>query len=333
MREAMRRVREDFGEDAIIVSAEETGNGVLIMAATERPEAPSADPQEKDEVTAEPTLREPRDPAPQTPAEMPAGKPSPIRSTATAVERCIDFHGLPRPVAADLTAIVRSANGGPETDVLGLALDRMVGFSPIDVAATVHPLMMIGDAGAGKTVTLAKLATEARLAGRDVAAITADTARSGGMEQLAAFMGAIGADLWPLDRPDDLGRLVAMAKPGSLVLIDTPAVNPLDCESFPLRAQLGGSIEPVLVMAAGSQADDAAEAAAAAREVFGVRRLIATRFDTSHRFGAVIAAARLGRISIAGLSASRRIAEPVRPAAPEALAALMLNQIASRPDA
>lgn len=330
----MRRVREDFGDDAIIVSAEETGNGVLIMAATERPDPTPADRQPIDEAPEDEAAGEPALPEfHAAPPQAPAGKASSVRPTAAALQRCIDFHGLPRPVAADFAAIARSAETGPEVEALARVLDRMVGFSPIDVAATTHPLMMIGDAGAGKTVTLAKLATQARLAGRDVAAITADTARSGGMEQLAAFMRAIGADLWPLDRADDLGRLIAMAKPASLLLIDTPAVNPLDCDSFLLRAQLSGSIEPVLVMAAGSQADDAAEAATAAREALGVRRLIATRFDTSRRYGAVIAAARVGRISIAGLSASRRIAEQVRPGEPSALAALMLNQIASTPGA
>lgn len=336
MREGMQRIRDEFGDDAIIVSTEQTEQGVLIRVATERPEPDAPEPDGPELNRPEPDRAEaPVEPPPaEDTSSAPAAPTSEEGETdlppSLTVRQCLDFHGLPRTLASDIAAIASRAGEASEIAALGAALDQALGFSPLAPATIRHPLLLVGDAGAGKTVTLAKLATQARLLGREVTAITADTGRAGGTEQLAAFTRAIGVDLWPVERPEELSRAVGMAKPGALVLIDSPAVNPLDCDAFALRRELTGSIEPVLVMASGTNPGDAGDAAGELRRTLGVRRVIATRLDTGRRYGAVLAAARIGRISLAGISASRRIAEPVEPAEPNALARRLFNQMASR---
>lgn len=65
--------------------------------------------------------------------------------------------------------------------------------------------MLIGPPGAGKTLTIAKLATRSTPSGRKVGVITTDTARAGGIDQLAAFtkllklklLAVEDTDAWP----------------------------------------------------------------------------------------------------------------------------------------
>lgn len=209
-------------------------------------------------------------------------------------------HGIPERLAAKLRA-------GP----LPFALSVAFRFQPIDAATTRRPLLFIGPPGAGKTLTVARLATRLVLAKTRPDVITADTRRTGAYEQLAAYTDLLGL---PLGHLRDL-------RPGTSTLIDAPGLDPFDAAD---RAELATLIRhtaalPVLVLPAGLDPDeslDLAEAFAA----LGAARLIATRLDIARRLGGILTAATRLPLTEAGIS----------PAAPAGLVPMTPDLLARR---
>ena len=301
MAEAMQEVRERLGKDAIIISTHRggRGRGVQITAAIE-------------------------DPAPQAKAPEPAAAMIPDNDV---VYRALLYHRTPGPLAELLAAAARSTEvePGASADALARALDARFTFSPVPESCP-RPIMVVGPPGAGKTVTVAKLAARAVIAGRAVHLVTTDTVRAGGVEQLAAFTRILEQPLAAADTPDQLRDALAGRDPDALCLIDSPGTNPF---AEPEVADLMGFLsaaepEIVLVMAAGSDALEAAEAA----EVFaglGARRSLFTRVDVARRLGGLLAAADAGGLSLCNVSVTPLVAEGLSTINPVSLARLLMR--------
>ena len=86
--------------------------------------------------------------------------------------------------------------------------------------------MLVGPPGAGKTIVAAKLMMRARRAGRPFAAITTDTRRAGGVEQLQAFTESWAPNSPPSDDAEALATAVQTAEAGE-IYIDTGRRQPL----------------------------------------------------------------------------------------------------------
>ena len=71
--------------------------------------------------------------------------------------------------------------------------------------------MLVGPPGVGKTLTAAKLIVAAHRRGEAVAAISCDTKRAGGFEQLEAFTRILGLPLAAVEDPPALARIVGAA--------------------------------------------------------------------------------------------------------------------------
>ena len=157
------------------------------------------------------------------------------------------------------------------------------------------PLLLVGPPGAGKTLTVARLATRLVMAGIAPMVITADGKRAGATEQLAAFTRLLGISLHrrqpsghPRPRPDP-------SPDGAPVLIDTPGCDPFDPAQMEelTGARRDRRAAMVLVLPAGldpAEAADLAQAFAAS----GARLLVATRLDLARRLGGMLAAAGSG---------------------------------------
>ena len=91
-----------------------------------------------------------------------------------------------------------------------------------------QPLLLVGPPGAGKTLTVARLATRLVMAGIAPMVITADGKRAGATEQLAAFTRLLGISLIVACHPVTLGRALTRRQHGAPVLIDTPGCDPFD---------------------------------------------------------------------------------------------------------
>jgi len=293
-RQAMAQLRADLGADAIIVATQTLpGGGVRITGAVEHDDLDLAE------------LLAPAGPAPDD----------------QRLRGVMAHHELPEPLARCLLEAARRAGAGPPGAALGQALNERFRFEP--VAALTGPLLLCGPPGAGKTVSVAKLAAAAALAGRPVAVATADTARAGGLAQLAALLAPL--DLQPLPASDaaTLRRAVADAA-GAQLLIDSPGFNPFRPADLGLLSTLleASAATPVLVLPAGLGVADCAEIGHT-YAALGARHMLATKLDAARRLGGLLTAAAAG-LAFAEAGIGRTIGQGLSPLGAPGLARLLL---------
>lgn len=240
---------------------------------------------------------------PDEPSLPPADATPPARSQ-------LEFHGVP-PGVRDRLA------GGATEDALATAFR----FEPLPIEAGALPLLLVGPPGAGKTLTIARLATRLVMGGVRPLTITGDGKRAGGIEQLAAFTRLLGIELLVASHPVTLGRAVARRIGGAPVLIDGPGSDPFDpAQRDEISALVGAADAAVsLVLPAGLHADEAADLAAA-YAALGARWLIATRLDLTRRLGGVLAAAEAGQLAFAEAGIGPGAADGLVPMTPALLA-------------
>ncbi len=323
MPEALARIRAELGTDAIILSSRRIHGGVEVTASLE-PEEAALSPLPLREVVGGRVAPPHEAQAAATiapPSPWPAGRSSlaphrgeragvrgeaaspsrpegtpPGASTVQAQADLLLTHNTPAPLAAKLAAAP-----------LPFALSIVLRFQPLD---TTRPILVVGPPGAGKTLTVARLATRLVLQGARPAIATADTSRTAAFEQLAAYTDLLGLAL------HRLGTGPAPA------LIDTAGLDPFDPAD---RAELQSLAHATrariaLVLPAGldpGEAADLAQEFAAA----GATSLIATRLDIARRLGGILAAAQHLPLAEAGIAPSA--AEGLQHMTPELLAACL----------
>lgn len=302
MAEAMRMVREELGDDAIIVSTQRAsdGQGVRITAALE-------DPSDDDDIDRALTGRN------TTPF-------------AEKVREALAYHGTPQRLIEKMVQAAMTVEVGSPTMACATALEDHFDFAPLPERKAPRPFMLVGPPGTGKTITCAKLAARARLAGRPVGVITADTIRAGAVEQLAAFTGILEIELKQVRGADGLGNAVAeMMGKYDLVFIDSPGLNPFSQHDMDFLKTLvnAADVEPILVLAAGGDAAEAADIG----EAFGASgatRLLATRLDMTRRLGAILSAADAGQLMFSEVSLNPHVATGLCAINPVSMARLIL---------
>jgi len=304
MPEAMALVREDMGDDAIIVATDAGGahGPCCVTAAVE----------DNDDVPL--GIAD----SPQTPSMDPATRRDFLRQVLTA-------HGLP----AHLTELVlRDCDLIDDRDpvmALAAAIDMGASFQPIDFDTQTRPLMLAGIPGAGKTITAAKLAAHARFAGKNVFIASTDAKRAGGLEQLQAFTRILEMDLLAAPGAEQLAGHLDAIHAADTAIIDTAGVNPFDDDDMQALATLAAAIdaELVLVLAAGADAMESADTASAFAAI-GAKRMVVSRLDMTRRLGGILAAALAGRVAIANVSINPQVADGLSRITPVSLAQLII---------
>jgi flagellar biosynthesis protein FlhF len=254
--------------------------------------------------------------------------PDPAEIVANALHR----HGVP-PSLSD--RIVETLDGFVTHDpvlALGAALDKLFGFQPLAEGPGSPPIMLVGPPGGGKTLSIAKLATRAALKGRSVGVISTDTARAGGVEQLAAFTKLLKIQLLTVEDAPCLADALQVQEGCEVLLIDSAGRNPYDADDMADIAGFvkAGKVEPVLVLPIGMDAVEAAETAKSFREI-GVKRLLITRLDVGRRLGALLSCAYEARLALCDSTASPNVAAGMTALNPVALARLLLPAEAQSP--
>ena len=258
--EAMQQIREVLGEEAIILSTQDDGDGVRVTAALEATE------QKATEVPAS--------------AELEA---------ADRIAEVLDHHRVPRGLADRLLNAAATHATEDWMMAFAAALDHELGFHPLSDLGPERPIMLVGPSGAGKSVTAAKLCACARLAEARSLLITMDGGKAGGRAQAETFTKALGARLICADDAASVGRAAAAREDDEIAIIDTVGCNPFDPaerQELSAAAQAAGATM-VLVMPAGGDAAEAADTALAFAET-GTRCMIPTRLDAARRFGGLV---------------------------------------------
>ncbi len=301
MAEVMRQVRAEMGDDAIIVATRKSDSGaVRVTAAVDaRPAAEQA-------------------------ADAQAGHP--VEESTEFLRRALDYHGVPTKIAIKLLDHVRAHELEEPTLALAAAVDAHFRFAPLHALDAGRPLALVGPPGAGKTVTAAKIATRVALKGGTVNLVTLDTVRAGAVQQLSSLGSVLGIKTATADTAARLNDVLGEFEARTLTVLDTPGVNPFDRTELDRLAGLirAADAETVLVLPAGGDARDAAEAALAFTALRPTR-IIATRLDCAHRFGGLIAAAESGKLAFTEAGTTAQIAHGLSALNPVGVARLLLR--------
>ncbi len=230
-------------------------------------------------------------------------------------------------------ALAVEGRSAPDTDLTGVleyAFGRVMRFAPLTLSPDA-PVMLMGQTGAGKTSSAAKLAARAAGAGGPAAFLCAEIGRAGALDQMTTYAEALDTQFGPIEDPQDVTDILRNERPEDILILDTPGVSPfaptdiLAMQAY--RDALHG--EPILVLPASGDMHEHIDWANAFRDI-GVRRCIITKFDTSRRIGAAVSAAFESNLALAHFSEAPFIADGLIDANPEYLAHRLLMKDPAR---
>jgi flagellar biosynthesis protein FlhF len=320
--QAMALVRAELGADALILSTRRNNGMVEIAACLDAEDededhdlpaalVPAAHPRRTPPPDGHAAAARTVGPPPLTPPPgaqwLPQPRPNgPLPAPAGALA----WHGIPAALAEQL-----------DGQDLAEALATLLRFDLLPTG-TDAPLLVIGPPGAGKTLTIARLATRLVLSGQMPLVISADGRRAGAAEELAAYTRLLGIELIVANKAASITRALQWRKENTPVLIDSPGVNPFDASQIQTVCGLAAAVGamPVLILAAGQDAQEAAEHA----EIFAasdIHHMVPTRLDLARRLGAIVAAAHAGSLILSEAGTGPGATEGLTPLTPAILAA------------
>jgi flagellar biosynthesis protein FlhF len=316
--EALARVRRDLGPDAFIVSSRQIRKGgygaageVEVTAVTQAPSAP------------------PRA------ASWGVAPPRSEPSSSGNLERRLARMGVPDAAAILLTKGIRALVGGePRTmGELRTALARVLEDEMLFAAGLDHRVRVaafVGPTGVGKTTTIAKIAARAALVEqRQVALVSIDQYRVGGVEQLERWADLIGV---PMETAHDGATLsAALERLGGadLVLVDTAGRTPRDAAAIAdMGKALQGAGEPIEVHLCLAAATHPIEVEALAERMAALRpvRLAVTKVDEAVRAGGIVGAHAQTGLPLSYFTTGQRVPEDLEDASAEGLAAFLCGE-------
>ena len=323
---AIKMVREEMGENAIIIASEPSGKrGIKVTAAVEDDDEPPADliPQ---------------------PVKIPEAQQESVSvvDLRFQLQNILRFHNVPDLFSAKLmqkladkemvaaSALIRMGGREDNIKLQRMGLEKLLGnffaFNALDFNDLDSHLMLVGAPGIGKTFTIAKIATRLAMEKIPIAVVTTDNKRAGGIEQLKAFTNILEVDLDVVTSRKDLKSYLSNLSPHKRVLIDTAGCNAYDqteMNELQAYAEMDG-VEPVMVMAAGGDSMEAIDTAESFANL-PIRRVLVTRADTARRFGGILAVAAAYDLAFCNISASSSVVDTLKPANPTSLAELLLQ--------
>lgn len=303
MVEALQRMRRELGGEAVIVASQPHAVGVRVTAA----------------------LGEAGEDLAGMMRQGPAGR------NHAALVICLDHHVVV-PALRDLL-LAGLAGLDPSlapASALATLLARRFRFEGVALAPG-RALALVGPAGSGKTVALARLAAARVLAGGEVRVISADGGRAGAKAQLEAFMAPLGLHPVMVTGAGELARAVAGLPADAALLLDTSGINPFDAAATATLAELlqAARAEPLLVLPAGLDVADSIDMAGSF-VALGTRRMLASRLDIARRLGGVLAAADLG-LMLAGAGIGPALGRGPAELTALGLARLLLHRAGLKP--
>ena len=177
---------------------------------------------------------------------------------------------------------------------------------------------LLGPTGVGKTTTLTKLAVRwvLRHGPRDIALVSADSARIGAHDTIAALGQMLGVTVHSIDSLAELPTLLSQLEGRRFVLIDTPGLSQRDTQLAARLAEIastGDQLETALVLAASTQAGALEEIVSRFASVKPASCLL-TKVDEAASLGGALSVLTRANLPIAYISEGQRVPEDLRPA-------------------
>ncbi len=231
VQEALKKVKEEMGPEAIILSTKKIRRGSLGAEITSPPmvevvaaiDRPSPSPQGCSWWSrSASSLRS------ETGREF-------MESEEERFLRNVSSSGLYPRFVQELAEAIRALRKGPPSINLTEAYRGVLNWRLMEHVDVIPPSIegpkvwaFIGPTGIGKTTTLVKLATHFRLKVTDrVTLITTDTYRIGAVEQLKQYAQILQLPLEVAYRPEELREIIERHRHQEVLLIDTAGRNPL----------------------------------------------------------------------------------------------------------
>ena len=338
MKEALSAMRAEMGEDAIIVASETLKDGtVLLRAGIEEAQALAHAAEEalKRDSTLETSTVISRFAAFEARyrenllSRLRGSRPNTtMRAAAFDRQMLMEIlmaHRTPETIARTLVEDADRSGLADMTLSLASALDKSMRVDAFDVGKC-GAILLIGPPGSGKTAVAAKLAAQNSLAGCPVVLAQTDLDTAGHWARLESFAGVMKARVVRAAAPNILADAIQQASASNgLLIADTAGWDPrepLPREVLPFLSM--GTMEPVGVISAATDAEEAAEIAAALVKL-GAGRMIVTGLDLSRRRGSLLAIALAGG-TIAQVTGSPYLADGLETLTPMALARMVTGR-------
>ena len=325
--EALSLARKELGEDAVLLETKKApqGKGVIVTFAVDEPD---------EDLFNDDLLDNPADILPFSPSiAKPSDSKVEIDHPAIAlIADALAYHGLPTALNEKLIHTLHKIRLKPDALIevaqtaLADALTQILSFQPIATATKIAPpkaLMLVGPHGAGKTTSIAKLATELCMQKQPVVIVSTDTERLAGADALQKLSSIVGCKLDICDSRAKLKSALAMHLGTSWILIDSAGANIYEFARMKALGELQG-VEPILTCPAGMDADEAQEMASVF-DFLPIERMLVTRLDATRRLKGVFAALTTGGYALCNFSDAATPADSCQPLTPIALARLMLR--------
>lgn len=335
MRTAIRRIRDELGADAVIVSSQQTEDGVEVVAAmdyemqTEEvfPAPPAVLPAERATAQEGAAVRDLRQEMKSMRCLLESQlaqlawndrtRRTPLQAQAM---RNLASLGL---APSLVTAIVSEA--GEIDDYKSTwqqplrYLKKVLQVVPREELATSGVVAMVGPTGAGKTTAIARLAARHTLEhGRgSLALICADNVRVGARDQLRAFGQILGAPVYVAGDGDELRKTTASLAQTRLVLVDTAGIGHRDArfaEQIACFRDPSLQVRTYLAVPANAQADALLEIIDA-YTCLRPEGCVLTKIDEAASLGGAISAVIDRKLPLAWLCNGQRVPEDMYPAA------------------
>jgi flagellar biosynthesis protein FlhF len=345
-RHALRSIREQLGEEAVILSSRRTAQGVEITAAVDF-EAGSlelATPHETRErpdsspIGTAPTATPPPLPQPQAPTEAMGRELQSLRRMLETQLAQLAWNDRTRRAPVHTELLRELSEIGIATDLADHIVGQLDGRIDLTqgrrfaIAGLSQYLLVTGDrwletggrvafvgaTGVGKTTVLAKLAVRwiLRHGTKDLALVASDNVRIGAQDQMQALGQLLGVPVHVPERFEALPELICRLERHRLVLIDTPGSSLRDAQlaaRLAVLANCASRLETALVLAASTQAGALEEAVQRFRPANPASCLL-TKVDEAASLGGALSVLIRARLPLAYTSEGQRVPEDLRPA-------------------
>lgn len=252
------------------------------------------------------------------------------------IEQILNFHSLPSPLVEKMLRAAKHLDpnfarmdGGVQAALCDL-LASLYHFSPLQLddmpRGKARRVMLVGPPGTGKTLAVAKIAADLVADGLPIHVITIDNKRAGSVEQLRAFTHIMGLETEVAGSRAELRQLLRECPIEEPVIIDSFGTNPYSFDELKELTDFANlhDIEPVLVLSAGGDAQEAADIAQSFG-FLGIKRLLFTRTDTARRLGALLCAADTCGLALCDMTTSPQVAGGLSAFSAESLSHVLMQ--------
>jgi len=338
MRKAMILVRDELGDDAVIMSTRNTPDGVELVAAID-PEA-----QQYKEASQLSTTR-----SSYVSSELSSdagmrghGEMAKMADELKALKQLLENQlsglawnqtenqdpnkialikrlvkiGIGWDLAQKLVSKVDAKNDQAWREILA-HIELMVPIDEKDIIESGGTIALVGPTGVGKTTTIAKIASRfvMRNSPNQIALVTTDCYKIGAQAQLKTFAELMGVPVHVVSSDGEMLSLLSALASKKLILIDTAGISQKDIRlSQQLTKQRAGvtHIRNYLVISAATQLSVMNDIVKSFGEV-GLKGCILTKVDEALQLGNVLTVLIEHQLSLSYLSGGQRVPEDLEP--------------------